>query len=75
MSDLLDRALAKVSIAHRELTETIGALEMANRTDDRSTLAGYTGNSALNELRKAVRGVALAKEKLESLNPKEAVRP
>lgn len=69
MSELIDSATKKVGTALIQIKEAIGALEMANREDDRALLTGYTGNSAIKALRESARGIELAKERLDALSP------
>lgn len=63
------RAIERVDDGYKAIGDAIGALEMAERDDDRALLAGYSGTAALRYLREARKTIEKAKALLDALSP------
>lgn len=66
-TSILAPAREKIAQAERTIREAIGSLEMTEDRHDRALLTGYTGSSALKELREAVKNIERARKRLDLL--------
>lgn len=67
---VLGPSIEKVREAHKSIGHAIGALEMAERQDDRELLAGYSGSAAIRYLREAQKQAQKALDILSALGPR-----